>query len=256
MDVGAHLRSARERRDLTLEQVARSTKLSLTVLRRIEGNEWHRLPGGLLTRGHLRAYARAVGVDPEHLVREYSSQLPSEVVPEPPPAPPPVIDSVPAVRPLLTAILGLAVTLGTYSWLSQPSGAPIATSTSTDADRSPVATDPPILQQEHPDPALAKGRHEPRLLLAIDATGPCWISARADGRLVVFRLLEAGERVAVAANDEIVLRVGDPGQFRYTLNGSPGRALGDGGVPVTVRITEGNVQSFRAVVVPDAISPS
>ncbi len=253
MDVGAHLRSARERRGLTLEQVASSTKLSLAVLRRIERNEWNYLPGGLLTRGHLRAYAAEVGVDPDQVVQAYTSQLPSEVA-EPQPAPAPVIDSGSAVRPLLTAILGLVVTLGAYSWLTEVPKAPIAAS--PEVARSPVGSEPQIVSPEATDPVPAIDRRGPHLSLEIDATGPCWISARADGRLVVYRLLEAGEAVTVEANDELVLRVGDPGAFRYTLNGVSGRTLGDGREPVTVTITERNVKSFLAGGVPDTIIPS
>lgn len=254
MDVGAHLRSARERRSLTLEQVARSTKLSPLMLRLIERNEWERLPGGLLTRGHLRAYAREVGIDPELVVRKYVSQLPSAVVAEPPRAPAPVSDTGPSLRPLLASVVGLAVTFGAYHLLNEASGPPIATS--SPAVHLPVASESLIASPEAADPMPVMDRPGPRLSLEFGATGPCWVSARADGSQVVYRLLDAGDAITVAANEEILLRVGDPEKFRYTLNGVAGRRLGDGGRPVTVRITEGNVRSFVAGGVPDAIIPS
>jgi len=254
MDIGAHLRSARERRGLTLEQVANSTKVSPAVLRFIERNEWERLPGGLLTRGHLRAYAGEVGVDAEQVIHEYLSQMAPASVAAPRPAVAPAADTTPTIRPILVAIVGFAVTFGIYDWLNDRSEAPIAPS--TDAVQLPATSEPGSVEREELDPVVEMKRHESPLSLDIAVTGPCWVSARADGRLVVYRLLEAGEAVTVAANQELVLRVGDPARFRYTLNGVSGRALGDSGRPVTVTITEGNVQSFFADAVPDAITRS
>ncbi len=242
MDVGAHLRSARERRAQTLEQVSEATKLSTATLRLIERNQWERLPGGLLTRGHLRAYARVVGVDPEDVVHEYLSQLPPEA-PAASRRPAPLVDPAPSVHPLPIAVIGLALAYGTYSWLSR---APAPIVMLPPAMEAPAVSERPLDQPAASDPMPAIDRVEPRLLLEIDATGPCWLSARADGQLVVYRLLAPGEGVTVAANAELLLRVGNPGSFRYTLNGVSGRSLGDGQYPVTVTITAANVESFLA----------
>lgn len=251
MDIGAHLRDARERRGLTLEQVAESTKVSTPVLRLIERNEWERLPGGLFTRGHLRAYAVEVGADADEVVREYLSQLPSQIV-EARPIPPPAIDSAPSARPLLTAVVGISVIFGAYTWLLDSAKAPIAPS--AESVEPPPTSESSVRQDDEVESVPALEQREQRISLEIDPTGPCWVSARADGRLVVYRLLEAGEAVTVGANDELVLRVGDPGMLTYTLNGMPGRPLGNRGQPITVTITEDNLRSFLAGTVPDAIA--
>lgn len=49
IDIGGFLKTARERRRLTLGQIADATKLPTTVFDRIERNEFDRLPGGVLT---------------------------------------------------------------------------------------------------------------------------------------------------------------------------------------------------------------
>src|SRR5688572_33309918 len=49
--------------------------MSSHILRLIESGEFTRLPGGLLTRGYLRAFATVVGLDPEKIVNEYRSQF-------------------------------------------------------------------------------------------------------------------------------------------------------------------------------------
>src|SRR5712671_6425587 len=74
MDIGTGLRQAREARGITLAQLVISTKISPQNLRAIERNAFDLLPGGLFTRGFLRAYAREVGLDPEEIVRQYISE--------------------------------------------------------------------------------------------------------------------------------------------------------------------------------------
>lgn len=246
MDIGAHLRGAREGRGLTLEQVASSTKLSTLVLRSIEHNEWDRLPGGLLTRGHLRAYAAAVNVDPETVVHEYVAQLPAQTVQAAPASRALAFDRRPVASPLLIAAVGLLI-LGVINWLGQ---SPAAPPTPSERDPLPAARESSVVLDEAAEVAPATESLVSGLSLAIAATGPCWVSATADGRVVLYRLLEAGEAVTVAAEDELVLRVGDPGMFTYTLNGMSGRPLGDVGQPVTVTITRSNVQTFLVSAAP------
>lgn len=60
---GELLRQARERRGLTLQQVAQSTKLPLRQLEALERDEFAALPGGMYRRAQVRAYAEAVGLD-------------------------------------------------------------------------------------------------------------------------------------------------------------------------------------------------
>jgi Helix-turn-helix domain len=65
-------------RGLTLQQVSELTKLSPRVLSRIEVGDFASLPAGLQGRAHLRAYARAVGVDPEEMIATLRERVPAE----------------------------------------------------------------------------------------------------------------------------------------------------------------------------------
>jgi transcriptional regulator with XRE-family HTH domain len=75
------LRRARQARGLTLQDVASVTKLSPRVLRNIELGEFEALPAGLMGRAHVRAYARAVGLDPEEVLRGLIDRLPEAADP-------------------------------------------------------------------------------------------------------------------------------------------------------------------------------
>ena len=79
-DFGARIRQAREQRGISLRQIAETTKISVSVLEALEGNDISRLPGGIFSRGFVRSYAVEIGVDPEQTVRDFVAQLPHESV--------------------------------------------------------------------------------------------------------------------------------------------------------------------------------
>src|SRR5437899_7823555 len=83
MDIGAELRNARKARNLSIEEIARVTKISPSVLRAIDRNDFSSVPGGLFTRGFLRAYAREVGLDPEEIVQLYRTEFEQPELPVP-----------------------------------------------------------------------------------------------------------------------------------------------------------------------------
>ncbi|GGF10522.1 XRE family transcriptional regulator [Halobacillus andaensis] len=77
MEIGSRLREAREEKGLTLEEVQRTTKIQKRYLQAIEKNEFDVLPGKFYTRAFIREYASAVGLDPEQVMEEHKSELPS-----------------------------------------------------------------------------------------------------------------------------------------------------------------------------------
>jgi cytoskeletal protein RodZ len=65
---GQKLRREREKKRVTLDQLAERTKVAASLLRSLEAGECARWPGGIYSRGFVRAYAEATGMDPEHTV--------------------------------------------------------------------------------------------------------------------------------------------------------------------------------------------
>ena len=249
MDIGTCLREAREGRSITLRQLADSTKLSTRVLQFIERNEFKRLPGGIFTKAYLRAYAVEVGVDPEGVVGEYLAQFPAPIVAERPSGPSLALGNSHAGRYVLAAVaVAVAVVaLAAYGFLrdvalSSPQPALVEVP-------APVETLVTDSAQSRELPSAA--RQEWSLYLDIQPTDACWVSVVADGQLIIARLLQNGERATAVARAELELRVGDPSVFAYTLNGVPGRPLGEAGKPVTVKITEGNYRTFLTGSAPE-----
>jgi len=77
---GDKLRDARERRGLSLRQIANATKISMITLEALERNDIKRLPGGIFSRGVVRSYAIEVGLDPESTIEEFMGQFPQDSV--------------------------------------------------------------------------------------------------------------------------------------------------------------------------------
>jgi cytoskeleton protein RodZ len=80
---GARLRSARKAQALSVEQVARDLRLDEGVLRALEDERYSVLGAPIYIRGHLRSYARLLGISEESVLNAYQAAHPdSAAVPE------------------------------------------------------------------------------------------------------------------------------------------------------------------------------
>lgn len=79
-DFGAELREARERKGISLRQIAAATKISVGALEALERNDISKLPGGIFSRAFVRSYATEIGLDPDETIRKFLAQFPSEAV--------------------------------------------------------------------------------------------------------------------------------------------------------------------------------
>src|SRR3954454_23704983 len=77
---GSRLREARERRGVSLRDIAAATKISISALEALERNAISRLPGGIFSRAFVRSYALEVGLDPEVTIQEFIAQFPHDSV--------------------------------------------------------------------------------------------------------------------------------------------------------------------------------
>jgi cytoskeletal protein RodZ len=68
---GTLLKEARESRGLTLVEVAAMTRIPRTLLLHLEQDRFDEMKADVFVRGHLRNYARELGLDSEILVRGY-----------------------------------------------------------------------------------------------------------------------------------------------------------------------------------------
>ena len=76
---GARLRQQRERQQTTLATIAEQTKIKLSLLEALERDDVSRWPSGIFRRAFVRAYAHAIGLEPDVVVREFLELHPDPV---------------------------------------------------------------------------------------------------------------------------------------------------------------------------------
>jgi len=265
---GGKLRDARERRGISLRQIANATKISIGALEALERNDISKLPGGIFSRAFVRSYAIEVGLDPDATIQDFITQFPN--------------DSVIAGHPGKdqedhVAVESDRVTAGTFVWLvvlslpiavglayfATAGRAPpqaIATMPGDTREPSPAAapsgpspTSPPPAAPAPPEPAAvpattpAAAPAENRLVVKLAIRRPCYISATVDGEKRIDRLLQPGEEQTIDVRREMLVTVGDASAITFTLNGAEARPLGRTGEVVTVRLNPANYRDYLQV---------
>jgi transcriptional regulator with XRE-family HTH domain len=76
--VGAALRRARESLDLSLDDIAQATHVRADYLEAIENLDLSPLPARPFAVGYVRAYARALGLDPDLVAARFRHETPGE----------------------------------------------------------------------------------------------------------------------------------------------------------------------------------
>ncbi len=73
--LGAFLRTEREKRGITSEQVASATKINIKLIHALEADQYVELPAKPFVRGFAISYARYIGLDPQGLLAQFTPFL-------------------------------------------------------------------------------------------------------------------------------------------------------------------------------------
>ncbi len=277
--IGQELRRERELRGIALADISKITKIKLASLQALEEDKLNLLPGEFFIKGMIRAYAKVVGLDENQILTLYEHSLQQKALDQVHEA---RRKETPILRPhkshvlllVVAAVLVVAVTLLLVFGFAQKKGEPSraervpaetkAPAAAAGAQAAPAPAVPGAVTQaptqapaqaNPPAPAPAQAAGAPPaskveaqpsgLSLEISAQQATWVQVKADGQVVLGRLLQAGERVALSCRKEFVLDTGNAGGFTYTLNGRPGKPLGGPGAVIkNVRIGVDNIQEF------------
>ncbi len=87
---GSRLRRERERRQIALSSISANSKISVSLLAALERDDISRWPSGIFRRAFIRSYAKAIGLDPDDVTREFLDRFPDPADPPPPPTVVPV----------------------------------------------------------------------------------------------------------------------------------------------------------------------
>jgi cytoskeleton protein RodZ len=219
--LGEVLAAKRGERGLTIEQAAAATRIRAHYLSALESNELERLAAPVYAKGHLRTYARFLGLEPEPLVAMLN----------PAPRDPRRLLSITNVtaRPRLAitapalAAAGLVLLAGAfsgYAWRQvQADQRPVTASPNPQMAAAPIGTPVPT-----PSPQAQP------IVVGVRVTEEVWINAFVDGRPAYAdagRTLAAGSVVYFSGVD-IKITSGKAASTFITIDGRAIGALGTG----------------------------
>src|SRR5213593_4541892 len=87
--VGSYLRNLREQQGVSLEELARGTRVLYRHLEALEADDYAALPAPVFTKGFIRAYCQVLGVVPDEALALYDPRPKEERPPTPSPTPAP-----------------------------------------------------------------------------------------------------------------------------------------------------------------------
>jgi cytoskeleton protein RodZ len=237
---GELLKREREIREVSLNEVTVATRIPPKFLEALENQDWGKLPGGFFNRGFVRAIARYLGLDEEHLLAEYDlargeEQAESPAVPERRiPSPPKWLVAV-AVLVILLGVAG-AVAAGVYEWrrytARRDSKQSLDSSTSSQPEPSPAL--PSLMVDVAPTASLVSSTSSP-LDLSVSTSADTHVRILADGKLLLDTDLRAGDNRRFSAGQRFEVTAADTSAVLLELNGQtlpPPRAPGASGTIV------------------------
>lgn len=259
LGLGARLRSARKARALGLEQAARALRLEVPILQALEEERFDRLGAPVFIRGHLKAYARLLGLSEASVLEAYRAADPG--------ADSPRTMTRPREAPLnqspgpwsTAAIAGLLLLgLGLYFLVTDPeppplppapagavmpapvvTPAPVAEAVPADAPASPVSTPVPPAEPVAVPPPSAPEAPSANVLV-LEFSEPSWVEVRdRSGRLLYTGEQSAASRQDVTGEAPFSVALGNVAGVRVTLDGTAFP------IPAGAVAAGGNVARFR-----------
>lgn len=256
-EIGDYLRQTRTEKNISLQDVQEMTKISLRYLKALEDGDWETIPGEVYRKGFLVNFANAIGLDGQQILEEYnrlkstrneqvnqqlaehgdhsktsktaktastgSSRKPSHVL------------WIVGVLVLLAAA-GLIVTSLLQGNAVAPSNVSerISVDSQPDSNLEPATEteDPEIVStQLYPAPVTVYGEFSERV----------WLQIIADGKRLFIEdglIFDASSPKQVwTAQNEMIIKIGNPSGVRLSLNGTDLGPLGERGIPRTITLT-------------------
>jgi cytoskeleton protein RodZ len=232
---GERLKRERELREVSPNEVVVATRISLRFLEALENEDWGKLPGGVFNRGFVRAIARYLGLDEEHLLAEYdlargaqsaeSPSNPENRIPQPPKW---IVMAFALGALVLVAAL---VAAGVYGWRRYSAyrrGKPSSAVTS-----QPVATQPVSLTAGASPPA-----NSAQLDLSVSTSKATRVRILADGKLALDSEIPAGQNRHFSAQTAFAVTAADSGAVLLELNGQAMPPIGSPGASGTIVLSQ------------------
>jgi cytoskeleton protein RodZ len=257
LSVGAYLSQARKRKDISLADVSKVTRIAVQYLDALERDEFQTLPASIFVRGFLRTYALHIGLDPKEVLRIYEAQMSSLAAPEMERAASgkKAEPLVKYISTLFIIVLGVGIAFfliikespvppsspPTRSPETIQPGTPLAKGSPPESRPAQDKESPKTLEAKKPEksqkrlsaavPVKAEGdiKKERRYVLKVQATEMTWLRIQSDDLPDVEALLQPMETATWTARSQFKITVGNAGGVEISFNGKPLGTLGASG---------------------------
>jgi cytoskeleton protein RodZ len=225
--VGDRLKSAREAKKLSLEDIADQTRIPLRHLQNLEGGDWSALPAPTYTIGFAKSYASAVGLDRTEIGDDLRAEMGGQRFDT---SNPEVFEPVDPARTMpkwlvLSAIGAIILLVLVMSWLNNRSLAPDEPATTA---RQEASTSPS--RQPATAPAPRQSQQAASGPVVLTATQPAWIRVTDQGKTLFEGVLAAGQTYSVPQTATApLLRAGAPEALRINVGSAVAPPVGPAG---------------------------
>jgi cytoskeleton protein RodZ len=238
--LGARLRELREARGVSLDDIARSTRVSRRHLEALESDSFVELPAPVFVKGFIRAYCEFLDAAPAEVLELYREATGEAVRPERVQS---ATRTLPSRRtgPLLVSLV-LFIALGASLFVLRiglkppPPQAPPAPEAARGGETMPSppttlgAAAPAVSAQPGAGPTIGPQPAGQRLLIrAVETT---WIRVQIDEAQVSEELLQVGAIREWTAARRFVISVGNAGGLEVDINGRRIPPLGASGAVI------------------------
>ncbi|MEV4616366.1 helix-turn-helix domain-containing protein [Kitasatospora sp. NPDC049258] len=250
--IGRLLADARVAAGLTVDQVSAATRVRVPIVHGIEADDYGHCGGDVYARGHIRALAKAVGVDGEQLVARYDAAHGG--------APGPrratqLLDTGPIKvtdhrRPNWTAAMMVAiaavVALIGFNLFTDDSGVAGAGAASEPLPSTAAAPVTASAQPPAPAPsaAIAAAPVDKVTVKLVAEKDKSWVTAKdGKGKSLFSNNLDAGQDQTFTDPAKITLVIGNAGAVHVYVNGKDLGPAGTDGQVVHLTYTPGDPQA-------------
>lgn len=242
--VGMILREARLAKGISLSEVEKGTSIRSRYLEAVENDEYHKTPGEVFLKGIIRNYGNYLGLNGPELVDMYKAAAAGVAKDSVRSAGIREVDKVRlniqlkdkrdigsgtgrtelpgfSVRQCLAGVVVAAVLVGGY----------FAVPRAIDYFKNrPQST--PVQEERQVAPVATASAALDKVVVEMEANGPCWLEVNADGKEVFAGMLQPKDKKSYEAKDKLIIKYGNIGVMNVKVNGEPVNLQGEHGVAV------------------------
>jgi len=241
-EFGERLKREREMREISMDDLVKTTRISKRFIEALENEDWDKLPGGVFGHGFVRSIARYLGLDEEALLGEYDVARAEKVPPSPPkqeeriPAPPKWIP-VFAILVILVLVAGLFYA-GRYGWQRFADRRERKRASEASVAPGPQAGINAAVPAAASTSSIPSSSASSLLDLSVSTSAATRVRVVADGKLQLDAELPAGETRHFSANQQFEVTAGDSSAVLLELNGQAMPPVGAPGASGTIVLSQ------------------